>query len=156
MKVEDAVAKLKAATHDISDEYSTDECLGFLNTAIQQVCYQLIAGRSPQMVKQVTLHNLEYLPADFVRPAGTYPVKITGQLAEFLDESMKELKVRYFATKEPLTELSVDMPFVHEEINDIAVKVATLIALNQNEYDVTQDKAILDELRQVIAAGMAG
>lgn len=156
MRVEDAVARLKTATHDISDEYTTEECLGFLNTAIQQVCYQLIAGRSPQMVKQVTVHNLEFLPSDFVRPAGTYPVKLTGQLIEFLDEDMAELKVRYFATKEPLTGIEGDMPFIHEEINDVAVKVATLIALNQNEYDVTQDKAILDELRQVIAAGIAG
>lgn len=156
MRVEDAVARLKAATHDISDEYTTDECLGFLNTAIQQVCYQLIAGRSPQMVKQVTVHNLEFLPADFVRAAGTYPVKLTGQIIEFLDEDMAELNVRYFATKEHLEGMTGDMPFIHEEINDIVVKVATLIALNQNEYDVTQDKAILDELRQVIAAGIAG
>lgn len=156
MKVEDAVARLKTATHDISDEYTTEECIGFLNTAVQQVCYQLIAGGSPQMLKQVTVHNLEYLPVDFVRPAGTYPIKLTGQLIEFLDEDMEDLKVRYFATKEPMDNTTEDMPFVHEEINDIAVKVATLIALNQNEYDVSQDKAIIDELRQAIATGMAG
>ena len=49
-----------------------------------------------------------------------------------------------------------DMPFVHDVLNDITVRLATLFALNQNEYDVSQDKALLDEVRQAVAQGMGG
>jgi hypothetical protein len=37
MQVEKAIARLKAAGHDISDEYSTEDCIGFLNTAVQEI-----------------------------------------------------------------------------------------------------------------------
>ena len=33
MNVEQAIARIKAATHDISDEYSNERCIEFLNTA---------------------------------------------------------------------------------------------------------------------------
>ena len=71
MKVEKAVANIKTATHDISDEYSTDECIGFLNTAVQQISHLHIAAKSPQMVMEIKIHHLEDLPDDFVKPAGT-------------------------------------------------------------------------------------
>lgn len=155
MKVEKAVANIKTATHDISDEYSTDECIGFLNTAVQQISHLLIAAKSPQMVMEIKIHNLEDLPEDFVKPAGTYPIKITGQKMAFLDEEMDEIRFRYFATKKQIEDIVEDMPFRHEQLNDVAVKSAVLLALNQNEYDISQDKALVDEIKQVIAQGMA-
>jgi hypothetical protein len=48
------------------------------------------------------------------------------------------------------------MPFRYEPLNDLTVRTAVLFALNQNEYDITQDKALNDELRQMITAGMGG
>ena len=154
MKVETAIATLKDATHDISDEYTTDECLGFLNTSIQQISHLLIAGKSPQMVMEIKIHNLEDLPTEYIKSAGTYPIRITGQRIKFLDEAMEYIRFRYFATKPQLTSSSDDMPFIHEHLNDVAVKGAVLLALNQNEYDIQQDKALVDEIKQVIAQGM--
>lgn len=155
MKVEKAVADLKKAGHDISDEYSTDECLGFLNTSIQQICHLLIAGLSPQMVKEITVHNLEDLPTDFVKPCGSYPIRITGQIMKFLDDDMESLRFRYFYTKPQLENITGDMPFIHEQLNDVAVRSAVILALNQNEYDISQDKALIDEIKQVLAQGMS-
>lgn len=154
MKVEKAVATIKAATHDISDEYSTDECIGFLNTAVQQISHLLIAGKSPQMVREIKIHNLEDLPDDFVKTAGTYPIRITGQKMAFLDEMMDEIRFRYFATKKQITDIAEEMPFIYEQLNDVAVKSAVLLSLNQNEYDISQDKALADEMKQVLAQGM--
>lgn len=154
MKIEKAIAALKDATHDISDEYTTDECLGFLNTSIQQVSHLLIAGNSPQMVLEIKIHDLEDLPSDYVKSAGTYPIRITGQRIKFLDEAMDYIRFRYFATKPQLEGITGDMPFIHEHLNDVAVKGAVLLALNQNEYDIQQDKALVDEIKQVIAQGM--
>lgn len=155
MQVEEAIAKLKAAGHDISDEYSTDDCIGFLNTAVQEICHQLATGKSPQMVKEITLHDSESLPVDYIISCGNYPIKTTGQTVTFVDPSIDTLRFRYFATK-PQMDATGDMPFVHDALNDIAVRLATLFALNQNEYDVSQDKALLDEVRQAVAQGMGG
>lgn len=156
MQVEEAIAKLKAAGHDISDEYSTGDCLGFLNTAVQEICHQLIVGKSPQMTKEITLHDNESLPADYVVSCGNYPIKVTGRLVTFLNVDDGAIRFRYFATKPQIAGAIGDMPFTHEILNDIAVRLATILALNQNEYDISQDKALLDELRQIVAQGMGG
>ena len=71
------------------------------------------------------------------------------------DEEMDEIRFRYFATKKQIEDIVEDMPFRHEQLNDVAVKSAVLLALNQNEYDISQDKALVDEIKQVIAQGMA-
>ena len=136
MQVEKAIAKIKAAGHDISDEYSTDDCIGFLNTAVQEICHQLATGKSPQMVKEVTLHDSESLPPDYIISCGNYPIKVTGQAVTFTDPDIDTLRFRYFATKPQIMDATGDMPFVHEVLNDITVRLATLFALNQNEYDV--------------------
>lgn len=156
MQVEKAIAKLKATGHDISDEYSTDDCIGFLNTAVQEICHQLATGKSPQMVKEITLHDSESLPVDYIISCGNYPIKTTGQTVTFVDPSVDTLRFRYFATKPQIMDATGDMPFVHEVLNDITVRLATLFALKQNEYDVSQDKALLDEVRQAVAQGMGG
>ena len=155
MKTETAIAKIKMAGHDISDEYSTDECIGFLNTAIQETANLLIAGKSPQLIKQITIHNLESLPAGYVASAGSYPIRITGQTVTFLDDDT-EIRFRYFAAPDQITDATGELPFVHEAINDIVVRAAVLLALNENEYDISQDKALVDEMKQAIAQGMAG
>lgn len=156
MQVEKAIARLKAAGHDISDEYSTEDCIGFLNTAVQEICHQLATGKSPQMVKEITLHDSESLPPDYIISCGNYPIKVTGQAVTFTDPDVDALRFRYFATKPQIVDATGNMPFVHEALNDIAVRLATLFALNQNEYDVSQDKALLDEVRQAVAQGMGG
>ena len=147
MQVEKAIARLKAAGHDISDEYSTEDCIGFLNTAVQEICHQLATGKSPQMVKEITLHDSESLPPDYIISCGNYPIKVTGQAVTFTDPDIDTLR---------FMDATGDMPFVHEVLNDITVRLATLFALNQNEYDVSQDKALLDEVRQAVAQGMGG
>ena len=48
-----------------------------------------------------------------------------------------------------------EMPFPHEALNDYAVKVAVLLALNRNEYDISQDKALYDELRGLLAGAVS-
>lgn len=156
MQVEKAIARLKAAGHDISDEYSTEDCIGFLNTVVQEICHQLATGKSPQMVKEITLHDSESLPPDYIISCGNYPIKVTGQMVTFTDTDIDSLRFRYFATKPQIMDATGDMPFTHEVLNDITVRLATVLALNQNEYDITQDKALLDEVRRAVAQGMGG
>lgn len=154
MKTSKAVDAIKAAGHDISDEYSRAECIDFLNTAIHEVSGLLIAARSPMMVREILIHDGESVPAHYVSSAGQYPLRITGQMMRFIDPLMEEMRFRYFATMPPLEDESGDLPFAHPALNDYVLKVATLLALNRNEYDIAQDKALADEFRSILTGAV--
>lgn len=154
MKVSTAVARIKAATHDISDEYPTEECIGFINTAIQQTAALLIAARWPSLAKEVDIHDGDSIPENYMGPCGTYPICMTEGKAEILDGS-DFVKFRYFATPKAVESEDEDLPFNHDAINDVVVKAAVILALNENEYDISQDNAILTSLQQAISSGIS-
>ncbi len=154
MKTSKAIDMIKAAGHDISDEYSRAECIDFLNTAIHEVSGLLIAARSPMMVREILIHDGESVPAHYVASAGQYPMRITGQTVQFVDPSMDEIRFRYFATMPPITDEEGDLPFPHGALNDYVLKIAILHALNRNEYDLSQDKALADEFRAILTGAV--
>lgn len=154
MTIETAVERLKSATHDISDEYSDADCLSFLNGAIQQVSALLIGARFPALTKELIVHEGEHLPVNYMQPCGTYPLRMTDGTVHITDGS-ESVRFRYFATPETIEGFTGDMPYDHTTINDIIVRTAVMLALNQNEYDISQDTAIVQSLQQAVAAGMA-
>lgn len=156
MKTSKAIDEIKAAGHDISDEYSRAECIGFLNTAIHEVSGLLIAANSTMMVREILIHDGESVPKHYVRSAGQYPMRITGQTVQFIDPMMNEIRFRYFATIPPLDGETGDLPFPHDALNKYVLKVAILHALNRNEYDISQDKALADEFRSILTGAVTG
>ena len=156
MKTSKAIDEIKAAGHDISDEYSRAECIGFLNTAIHEVSGLLIAANSPMMVREILIHDGESIPEHYVRAAGQYPLRITGQVVRFIDPMMSEIRFRYFATMSPLDDETGDLPFPHDALNKYVLKIAVLHALNRNEYDISQDKALADEFRSILTGAVTG
>lgn len=154
MQVSDAITKIKSAGHDISGEYDTVRCIEFLNTSVQQVSSLLIASNYPPLVKVMVVRSGDSIPKNFMKPCGTYPIRMTEGKAELLDD-FESVKFRYFATPDDLTEQSERLPFDHAGINEVVVKLAIMIALNENEYELSQDKALFDALQQAIAGGMA-
>lgn len=154
MKASTAISRIKSATHDISDEYSTEECLDFLNTAIQQTAALLISARWPSLAKEMDIHEGDSLPANYMGPCGTYPIRMTEGKAHIIDGS-EYIRFRYFATPPNLESEDEDLPFNHDAINDVVVKAAVILALNENEYDITQDNAILTSLQQAISSGIS-
>jgi hypothetical protein len=154
MKVSDAVSRIKSAGHDISGEYSDDRCIEFLNTAIQQIASLLIAAKWPALVQELEVHEGETLPQNYMRACGTYPLRMTANVAHIIDGS-ESVRFRYFATPSTIDINVTDMPYNHDAINDVVVKLAVILALNENEYDVTQDQSILTALQQAMASGMS-
>lgn len=153
MTIETAMQRIKSAGHDISDEYSNERCLEFLNNAMQQTASLLIAARFPSLCKEVLVREGDVVPANYMVAAGNYPIKMTNGKVEILDD-YEAVRFRYFATPENLTDESKELPFTHDAINEVIVRGAILIALNENEYELTQDKVLLDTLQQAIASGM--
>ena len=153
MKVSDAITRMKSACHDIADQFTTDDYVNFLNTAIQQVASLLIAAKWPSLAKEATLKEGDALPHNYMGACGTYPVRMTDNKVHIIDDE-KTVRFRYFATPDLVT-ADVDMPFSHEAINVVIVKSAVILALNENEYDVTQDGNILSSLQQAISSGLS-
>lgn len=153
MKISDAIIRIKSAGHDISGEYDTVRCIEFLNTSIQQVSSLLIAANYSPLVKVMVVRSGDSIPKNFMKSCGTYPIRMTDGQAELLDD-FESVKFRYFATPDELTESSEKLPFDHAGINEVVVKLAIMIALNESEYELSQDKALFDVLQQAIASGM--
>lgn len=154
MKVSTAISRIKSATHDISDEYPTEECITFLNTAIQQTASLLISARWPSLAKEVNIHEGDSIPDNYMGPCGTYPIRMTEGKAHIVDGS-EFVRFRYFATPKAIESEDEDMPFNHDAINDVVVRAAIILALNENEYDISQDNAILTSLQQAISSGIS-
>ena len=155
MTVEQAVARIKAATHDISDEYSTERCIEFLNTAAQQVGAWLCAAKWPPMVQEVELNEGATIPGNFMVACGQYPVRVTDSIVHILDPDIQTLRCRYFATPAAIVNTTSNMPFGgYDQLQEVVVKSAIILALNENEYDITTDSALKQELVQAIAGGM--
>lgn len=151
--VDDAIQMIKNAGHDISDEFTREECIVYLNIAIQQVASMLADGKYRPMCKELTLHDGESLPKNFMRAAGTYPIRITDGVVTFL-EGDTEIRFRYFSTPELLTTNSSTMPYTNDAINQAIVRGAIILALNENEYDLSQDTALWQALQTAIAGGL--
>ena len=109
----------------------------------------------PQIVQQTDLHTGDSLPKNFIRTAGTYPIRITNGKVDIVDGT-ESVSVRYFATPTLVSTTKDKMPYEHDGINEVIVRGAILLALNENEYDISQDSALYNNLQQAIAAGMTG
>lgn len=154
MLLDTAITRIKNESNDISEEYSREQCIDFLNTAIQQIASLLIASLYAPLAEETLVHNGDSVPKNYMKAAGTYPIKITKGKIEILDD-VETVKVRYFKTPDLLTDESTELPFDNDAINEVVVKGAILFALNEKEYDLQQDTALWQALQQAVASGMS-
>lgn len=152
--VEQAIRRIRAAGHDISDEYNDERCIEFLNNSLQRISALLIQARYPALVEEVVVHDGDTLPKNYVQAAGTYPLRMTAGKAEIVDDS-EFVRFRYFATPALLENSTDEFPYDHDAINEIVVRYAIMLALNENEYDITQDTNLLTDLQNAIAGAMS-
>lgn len=155
MLVSKAIERIKSAGHDISGEYSNARCIEFINTAIQQVGGFLIAASWPSLIKEVVVSDGDTLPENFMKAAGNYPLRMTDGSVKIIDTDFERIRFRYFATPKNVGSETDQLPFNHEGVNEVIVKTAIILALNENEYDVSQDNSIVTALQQAIASGMS-
>ena len=156
MQVEEAVNRIKAAGRGKGQEWGVDRVIDFLNTSLQQVSALLAANRYPPMVKTIQLEDGDSLPDNFMFEAGTYPIRITNGAVEFLDDDIEQIRFRYFANVGRVVKTSDTMPFTNDAINEVVVKGAVLLALNENGCQIAQDTPLVTALQQAVAGGLAG
>ena len=154
MKVETALYEIRNKIND-RDEIGLDddEILSYLNEALQYISSYLVSANSPLMIKKLDIETeTSALPDDFVRFVGLQPVKITGTEVEALDDI--PIKARYFANVKQVG-IADDMPFTQLALNQVAIKLASIYAQNQQGLNVQQDKALLDEINTAIAGAIS-
>ncbi len=154
ISVEQAIRRIRAAGHDISDEYSDERCIEFINNSLQRISALLIQACYPALVEEVVVHDGDTLPKNYVQAAGTYPLRMTAGKAEIVDDS-EFVRFRYFATPKLLENAQDELPYDHDGINEIVVRYAIMLALNENEYEITQDTNLLTDLQNAIAGAMS-
>ena len=153
MNVSDALADIRFKIHDTDTIEMTDtELLTCLNEAIQYVGSYLCGANSPISVIDLVMNTETItLPSNFVKTVGIYPLRITGNTIQWLDYTAGDsIKIRYFATPAKVTAEST-MPFQHDALNQITIKLAAIYAGNQLEAEISQDKALLDEINTLLA-----
>lgn len=155
MNVSEALADMRMKLNDTDVIAMTDEeLITCLNEAIQYVSSHLIAGNNPIMVNDMDVEEKTInLPENFVKTAGFFPVKITGNTMKLLEAP--PIKLRYFASCLPVDTYGI-MPWNHDALNQITIKLATIYAGNQLEADVSQDKTLLDEINAALVQAVGG
>lgn len=133
-------------------EYTTAELMNYINTAIKLVSTYLIGNKDPEMIVDITISDGTSVPSNFMSFVGIYPVYISGSVFK-LYNTASPVSARYFATKADITDMANTIPF-KDALLPIVTRLAAMQALNRNEFDITQDTKILDELMSSYKAAM--
>lgn len=157
MNVSEALIDIR---HKINDRdevgLSNEELLAYFNEAVQYISQFLISVNSPVMLKDLTINAATgTLPVDYIKMAGIFPVKVTGRSVKLLDTP--PVTLRYFGVFDR-AEMNEDVPLKNEALIRVAIRLAAIYANNQQELDITQDKALLADLQNAIlsAVGQQG
>jgi len=151
MLVSDLLTKVRLRIRDKdSVEYTDNELLGYVNDAILLIGYELIAMQDAEMIVDLSLESASTLkPANFLRFTGALPVMVQGN--NLVVYGKLPCITRYFKKPTLVSTIDETLPFTNEGYNQIMTQIVSMIALNRNEFDVSQDKALIDEVRKLIS-----
>lgn len=151
MQVLEAINRMKASMHDVSNEYDDAACIFALNTAVHELAALLIAAHYPDLIEEKDFMDGDMVPEGFFRTCGLYPIRVTGGAIHFLP-GVEKLHVRYYKMPADMARTST-LPFRLSILNSLAIKIAIKILLNDNEFDISQDSSIQSEITQALQAG---
>ena len=151
MQVLEAINRMKASMHDVSNEYDDAACIFALNTAVHELAALLIAAHYPDLIEEKDFMDGDMVPEGFFRTCGSYPIRVTGSTIHL--SGMKKLHVRYYKMPADMARTST-LPFRLSILNSLAIKIAIKILLNDNEFDISQDSSIQSEIAQALQAGV--
>lgn len=151
MQVLEAINRMKASMHDVSNEYDDAACIFALNTAVHELAALLIAAHYPDLIEEKDFMDGDMVPEGFFRTCGLYPIRVTGGAIHFLS-GVEKLHVRYYKMPADMARTST-LPFRLSILNSLAIKIAIKILLNDNEFDISQDSSIQSEITQALQAG---
>jgi hypothetical protein len=134
------------------------ELIAYMDRAADYLSEQLIADKDPSMTAEFLLPAAgASLPENFVAFVGNAPVGVTGRTARpFRNE---DFLARYWGRLKRFSGLALteQSPYTPAQ-ESLIVSIATMFALNKNEYDISQDMTLLADMRNTwrAARGVTG
>lgn len=152
MKVSDILNVIRPRIADENKiEYEDEELIEYLNDAMDFLSAQLIAMNDSGMITDLTVKDGNAVPADFMdKYAGNFPVYISGDAFKILDGST-QVDIRYYAMKPHVVRADDLVPF-KDYYKSVLTQAVAMYALNRNEYEIGQDKGLLNDLLTAHAA----
>lgn len=155
MLVSELLAMVRRQIYDVNSlEYTDAELISYLNSAISILGYELIRVDAPDTTAEVTVSvQGAAKPSDFAQWAGRYPLTISGGLINCY--GTLPITARYYKKPAMMTATNNTLPFDNDVYNHLLAQLTAIMALNRNEYEVSQDSALSAEVRKVITETLA-
>ena len=152
MLVKEMITQIRDQLHDITEEYSDDVLIKYINTGIKSASYILAQHNSSQLLKEITVNDGDDRPSDLLHFAGVYPLEIQDNKIRLYDEYNTPLTLRYFASKENVSKPEDELPFSDEGVLIYIEQYASILAGNRNEFNEQQDTGLAQALRDELLA----
>jgi hypothetical protein len=151
MLVSKAISQIRERVNDEYDTGFTDTVLiDYINDAIKYLSAALINRNDPILAKTVNVtSSSNSVPKNFVRTAGGFPVMRRGNKFYITDGSSM-VTIKYFYMPDDVTAASQSLPFEDDAYCMIIVKLASIYAINQHEFNINQDEALRSQTEQLI------
>ena len=139
--------------------YTDDELLQYLNDSIVAVAQKLIALRDPATIYRANFIDGDTVPAGFCGFVGQVPIEIYDNTVHPYTQN-KECIARFYKLPSKLEAVSaveeIELP---DKALPILFQMVAALALNRNEYDVTQELSFGNTFisgEAEVATGIAG
>lgn len=156
MLVSEMIAQIKDQVHDISNEFSDDLLIKFINTAIKSASYLLANVNHNSVMAQITVTSGSPIPADFIKFAGQYPVTLIQGVFDIYDTRINSLDVTYYEAKPSVALVTDTIPFTDELTLLYIEQYASILALNRDEANVGADEQIITALKNEYISTVTG
>lgn len=133
-----------ASGGNLEDPESTEELYHYLDRAVDEYSKRQAAQNDLRLVKTLTLTgNTAAIPNDFLKFCGAVPLDITNKTLTYYGEA-SNLPIKYFARLPYVTEYGENQALPYDRDAEITIAtLAAIYALNQYEFDVSQDLLLL-------------
>lgn len=155
MNVQSAITTIKNRINDLTGTgYTTAIIIDYLNDAINYVSSKMVEVNHPLLLRDISVTNAMVVPDNFVKFAGTYPIRRTGQILSIIDGS-ETVDAKYYRSLDNVV-LNGDMPLNDPIYTSLIIQVTCIYALNKNEFDTSQDAGLVQELEKTISTVLGG
>lgn len=132
------------------------ELTAYMDRAADYLSEQMIAGKDPAFLGEFTVAAAgSPLPENFVAFVGNVPVSVTGRTAKPLRN--EDYPARYWGRLSRFSGLTPTERTPYTPSQELLIcDIARMFALNKNEYDISQDMALLSAMMGGASNAKAG
>ena len=154
MLAKDMIIQIREQIHDISNEYSDEILLKYINTGIKSASNLLIAAKHCSMMDKIVVEEGMEVPKNFVKFAGFFFFFFIANKFFFFDAEYSVMEAIYYCSKEIVQDADEKIPFDDDSVLLYIEQYASILALNRNEFDVSTDNQILKELESTFLTSL--